>query len=93
MTHDLLNEEEKLGEEEREDDKFLWINAATSVGWMSISQMNVQGLMESEMCVMDGAKSMLKDNIVYHIIFMLKKKKKKKTWLVLVWWTLQCWLG
>lgn len=38
--------------------------------------MNVQGLMESEMCVMDGAKSMLKDNIVYHIIFMLKKKKK-----------------
>lgn len=40
--------------------------------------MNVQGLMESEMCVMDGAKSMLKDNIVYHIIFMLKKKRKKK---------------
>lgn len=53
--------------------------------------MNVQGLMESEMCVMDGAKSMLKDNIVYHIIFMLKKKKK--IWLVLVWWTLQGWLG
>lgn len=55
VTHDLLNEEEKW----REMIHFFLNKAVASVGWMSISQLNVQGLMETEVCVMDGVKSII----------------------------------
>lgn len=46
VTRDLLNEEEKW----RERRHFFLNKAVASVGWMSISQLNVQGLKETEVC-------------------------------------------